>query len=175
MEIVLRNATEEDFKVIENLVAYYIYDMSEYMGWDPNAEGRYGGCDDLRDYWDKPDHHPYVITVDGKISGFAMVRPFPDEKDRTEIGEFFVLRKYKGRGVGITSAVWLFDAHPGPWLIRVLEDNTGACKFWEKVIKAYTKGHFSQTTEQYVCPHSGKWTMKFYRFESRSQSTASHD
>ena len=61
----LARATDSDFAVVKNLVPYYIYDMSEFMGWEPNAEGRYDGCDDLRHYWEKPDHHPYLIRVDG--------------------------------------------------------------------------------------------------------------
>jgi predicted acetyltransferase len=156
--------------VIRNLVPYYIYDMSRYMRWPPNSEGRYDGCDDLPEYWDKPDHHPYVITVDGAISGFALVRPCPDDQERTEFGEFFVLGKFQGRGVGTASAFRLFDSHPGLWLVRVLDGNTGARCFWEKVIARYTDGRFTQTAEQYVCPHSGTWPMQFYRFESKSES-----
>jgi predicted acetyltransferase len=169
MDTILRQATDDDFQLIKNLVPYYIYEMSGDMGWDVNAEGRYDGCDELPEYWRKPDHHPYLITVDGRVGGFAMVRPCPDDVGRKEIGEFFVLRKFQGRGVGTASAFWLFDVHPGQWLVRVLDANTQACRFWEKVIAAYTEKRFSQTSEQYECPHSGKWPMQFYRFESRCQ------
>jgi len=172
MDTVLRKATDDDFPLIKSLVPYYIYDMSGDMGWGPNAEGRYDGCDELRDYWHKPDHHPYVITVGGRIGGFAMVRPYPGDLERTEIGEFFVLRKFQGRRVGRASAFWLFDSHPGRWLVRVLDRNAGACRFWKKTIAAYTDGRFTQTAEQYLCPHSGTWPMQFYRFESMSQPAA---
>ena len=168
MNTTLRNATDDDLSLIRNLVPYYIYEMSGEMGWDPNAKGRYDGCVNLPEYWSKPDYHPYVITVDGKIGGFALVRPYPDDLERIEIGEFFVLRKFQGDGVGTASAFWLFDSHPGKWLVRVLDGNTGARRFWEKVIAAYTGGRLAQTSEQYVCPHSGEWPMRFYRFESRS-------
>ena len=163
----LRKATDTDFPLVRNLVPYYIYEMSGEMGWNPNAEGRYDGCDDLSDYWQKPDYCPYIITADGSIAGFALVRPYPAEPGRTEIGEFFVLRKYQQRGVGAASAAWLFDAHPGLWLVRVLDANTRACRFWEKVIADYTQGRFTRTSEQHHCPHSGTWPMHFFRFESR--------
>ncbi len=58
----LRKVTDRDFPVINNLVPYYVYEMSGEMGWDPNTEGCYGGCDDLRDYWEKPDYCAYVIA-----------------------------------------------------------------------------------------------------------------
>ncbi len=164
METVLRKATKEGFSLIKNLVPYYIYDMSGSMGWDPNEEGRYDGCDDLEEYWHKPDHHPYLIYVDGKIGGFTLIRPYPNEPDRMEIGEFFVLRKFQNRGVGKAAAFQLFDLYPGQWLVRVLDRNTGACCFWRKVIAGYTDGHFTQTSEEYRCPYSGTWPMQSYRF-----------
>ena len=175
MEISVVTATQDDLAFIKNLVPYYIYDMSEYMGWDPDGEGRYDGCDELPDYWHKPDHHPYLIVAEGKVAGFAMVRPYPDEPTRSEIGEFFVLRKFRGHGVGRRSAYWLFDTHPGKWLVRVLEGNAGALDFWWKVLYGYTDGHVVETEEVYECRGSGTWPMQFYRFQSRSQPDAARD
>jgi predicted acetyltransferase len=175
MNIDIVEATAEDFRVVENLVPYYIYDMSEYMGWDCNTEGRWGGCDELPDYWKEGDHHPFMIKVDQKVAGFAMIRRYPDEPARYEVGEFFVARKFKGKQIGKRSAFWLFGAFPGKWIVRVLNDNTGARSFWDRVIHEYTGGDVAQTEEQYVCPHSGTWQMQFYRFESRSQQDAQAD
>jgi len=164
----LIRATDKDFALVKNLVPYYIYDMSEYMGWDCNEQGRYDGCDDLADYWQKPGHYAYLIRVGPKLAGFATVCPYPTKPTRMEVGEFFVLRKFKGQGIGRTSACRLFDSHPGPWLVRVLDGNTGARRFWHKVIGEYTQGTFVQTAEEYHCPHSGTWPMQFYRFDSRT-------
>lgn len=168
---ILRKATLADLPLVRNLVPYYIYEMSGYTGWNANAEGRYDGCDDLPDYWHKADHHPYIIAVEGAVGGFALVRPYSAEPGRMEVGEFFVLRKYQGSGVGASSACWLFDAHPGQWLVRVLDANMGARTFWEKVIDRYTEARLTKTAEQYHCPHSGTWPMQFYRFESRPATT----
>ena len=169
MDPALRKATLDDLPVIKNLATYYVYDMSEGMGWDPNPDGRYEGCSDLPVFWEKPDHHAYVITVGNRIAGFAMVRPYPLEPTRTEIGEFFVLRKFRYRGVGAAIAFRLFDSFPGPWLVRALDGNVNAQNFLEKAIASYTDGRFTHDSENYVCPHSGPWPMQFYRFESRNQ------
>ena len=168
-------ATESDFDFIKNLVPYYIYDMSEYMGWDPNREGRYDGCDELPDYWNKPDHRPYLITVDDTIAGFAMVRPCPDEPMRSEIGEFFILRKFRNHGIGRKSAYSIFDLHPVKWLVRVLDDNAGALRFWRTVIHGYTDGHVVRTAETYESPEAGTWPMQFFRFESRTEPHPTED
>lgn len=139
----INSATADDRRFIENLIPYYIYDMSEYMGWDPNSEGKYGGCDELLECWDNPGHFPYLIREEGKVAGFAMVRPCPEDSSQNDIEEFFILRKFKGQGIGRSSACLLFDRHPGPWLIRVLDENKGARAFWTKVISAYTRNEFS--------------------------------
>jgi len=166
MNIELKKASESDYKIIKNLVPYYIYDMSEYMGWDPNGNGHYCGCDELQEYWEKDNHYPYIILADSKIAGFAMVRPYPNELERTEIGDFFVLRKFKRQEIGKTAAFKLFNLHQGNWLVRVLDSNTGARIFWEKVIKEYTKEKLVINAETYTCPYSGTWPMQFFRFES---------
>jgi len=160
-------ATPADFPTVKNLVPYYIYDLSEHLGWSCNAEGRYDGCDDLPDYWEKEDHHPFLIRAGNEIAGFAMVRPYPDEPDRMEIGEFFVLRKFKRRGIGREAAYRLFDRFQGEWLVRVLDENTGALCFWEAVIDEYTQDDHQRCSETYECPHSGTWPMQFFRFRCR--------
>ena len=168
MKIQVIKATDDDFRFLENLVTYYIYDMSEYTGWDCNAEGRWGGGDDFPDYWQKSDHHPFMIKVDKHVAGFAMIRRFPEEPRRYDFGEFFVARKFKGRGIGRTSARLLFDLFPSEWIVRVLDRNTGARTFWDKIVREYTGGVFEQTSEQYVCPYSGTWPMQYYRFATKS-------
>jgi len=168
MNIKIINAIPEDFTVVKNLVAYYIYDMSEFMGWNCNTTGQWNGCGDLPDYWEKPNHHPYLIKVNENIAGFAMVRRFPNETQRFEIGEFFVIRKFKGQGVGKFAAFWLFNAFSGLWIVRVLDENSRARGFCRNVISEYTDGNFKKTSETYVCPYSGSWPMQYYRFNSKT-------
>ena len=169
MNVDVQAATQADLSLVKNLVPYYVYDMSEYMGCGCNAEGRYDGCNDLPDYWEKENHHPFLIRVAGEVAGFAMVRPYPDERGRMEIGEFFVLRKFKRRGIGRQAARRLFDRFPGEWLVRVLDDNSGALRFWEAVIGEYTQGNLQRRSETYECPHSGRWPMQFFRFRCRDR------
>ena len=56
--------------------------------------------------------------------------------------EFFVLRKYRGRGVGASVATQLFDRFPGKWEVRELAQNVAALAFWRAVIARYTDGRF---------------------------------
>jgi len=120
--VCLIKAGESDFLYVKNLVPYYIYDMSQYLNWNPDSEGRYDGCDDLPEYWKNETWRPFLIKVDGTAGGFAMIRPYPDEPDIMDVGEFFILRKFTGQGVGRKSAFSLFDSFAGNWLVRVLNE-----------------------------------------------------
>ena len=51
MQIDLLQATEDDLPIVHNLVSYCVYEISGPMGWECNAEGVFGGCDDLAEYW----------------------------------------------------------------------------------------------------------------------------
>ena len=84
---------------------------------------------------------PYLIRVDGKIAGFALICPhcnYRKEDDARCIGEFFVMLKYRRKGIGLKVATQLFDMHPGLWEICYWRNNLSASQFWKRVIEKYT-------------------------------------
>ena len=62
-----------DKQVLRHLVEFYVYDYSDYMGWDVDEHGVFG-YRYLDHYWTEPDRHPFFIRVDGRLAGFALVR-----------------------------------------------------------------------------------------------------
>jgi predicted acetyltransferase len=67
-----------------------------------------------------------------------LLRKFPLDQAYFDIGQFFVLRKYKHLGVGREAFKLSVNKYPGRWITRVLPNNEGAYKFWEKVISEVT-------------------------------------
>ncbi len=127
----------EDDTLITNLFQYYLYDMSEYTGFQPDASGSFAvdnSVTGLLDYWQEPNHFPYLIRVNEELAGFALVRQFPQGSGQYDMGQFFVMRKFKRQGVGSRAFQLCVARHPGPWQTRVLPDNTGALAFWKKTI-----------------------------------------
>jgi len=147
MEICVHVATRLDRQTLSRLAELYLYDFSDFMGWDIGDDGRFGdsilvGC------WDEPWRHTFLIKVSGRLAGFAIV----DERSHlsgslttVDMKEFFVLRKYRRRGVGDAAATHLFDRFPGRWEIRELAKNTAAQAFWRKMVARYTNGCFVDT------------------------------
>lgn len=52
--------------------------------------------------------------------------------------EFFVIRRYRRRGIGTQMAHEVWRRFPGAWEIRVMEANTKAGEFWERAIAKFT-------------------------------------
>lgn len=147
MEVTLHEATSDDLRVVKNLVPYYIYDMSEHMGWPCTADGRFGGCDDLESYWSELGKHAFILRAGSEPAGFVLILAKHD--DRTvdySVTDFFVLRRFRRQGVGDRVARQLFDRFRGHWKIEQFVDNTPAVSFWRKVVERYTGGRFDTGT-----------------------------
>jgi predicted acetyltransferase len=83
--------------------------------------------------------------VDGQIAGFALVnRHTITGEDRRAIAEFFVMRKYRGRGAGRQAAGAIFDLWPGRWEVAPLAASPGAYAFWRKAVGDYTANDFEE-------------------------------
>lgn len=145
MDVTLHQATRDDLPVVKNLVPYYIYDMSEHMGWRCRADGRFDGCNGIETYWSEAGKHAFMLRHGQEWAGFALVRGNHEQPDIDySIAEFFVLRKFRGQGVGERVAGQLFDRFRGRWLVEQLAQNRPAVAFWRKVIDRYCDGRFEQ-------------------------------
>lgn len=51
MEFILVEVEDSDYELIQNLIRFYIYDMSEFTGWSCPSNGLYGGVDDQPYYY----------------------------------------------------------------------------------------------------------------------------
>lgn len=134
--------------LLRNLWQLYIYDFSEFMGWDVSWQGRFLE-DDLADCWSNPRRHPFLITADGCPAGFILVdrlerSQFTGRARVVDLREFFVLRAYRRRGVGTLAATRVFDLIRGTWEVAELAQNTAAQQFWRRVIGSYTEGRYTE-------------------------------
>ena len=144
MKITLQLMRVEDKPLLVRLLELYNYEFTAYDNSDINESGCFER-DPIDDYWIVKDHYPYLIRVDGKIAGFALVCPrcrFINGENTRSIGEFFVLLKYRRMGIGQWVATELFNKHNGIWEVCYFRNNIPASKFWKKVIKKFTGNHY---------------------------------
>jgi predicted acetyltransferase len=132
--------------VLRQLLELYNYDFSEYDDEDIGECGWYG-YKYLDHYWTEGGRTPFFIRVDGKLSGLVLVNEhcyIAQEPGTKSIAEFFVMRKYRRRGIGRAVAVQVFDRFPGKWEVLQHGGNRPSYVFWEKVIGAYTDGRYEK-------------------------------
>ena len=144
MDIALHLMSVDEKYLLIRLMELYNYEFSVYSNDDINEYGYYG-YDHIDDYWNEEGRFPYLIRVDGKIAGFALICPhcnYCKEERARSIGEFFVMLKYRRKGIGIKVATQLFNKHRGLWEICYWKNNLLAKQFWEKVVEKYTNNHY---------------------------------
>ncbi len=146
MNIELTKATLAEKPALANLLELYLHDFTEYDGADVGPEGRFG-YDYLDAYWTEETRTPLLVRVDGKLAGFGLLKrgsTLLNDADIMHVSEFFIMRKYRRRGVGSETARRMFDLFPGRWEVSEMAANLPAQAFWRKVIGAYTNGRFEE-------------------------------
>ncbi len=147
MDIQVVEAGYEDKPVLRNLMELYVYDFSEFIDCDVNEHGLYdyGYVDH---YWTENGRYPFLIRVDGKLAGFVLVRETGEGPGRRlMVTEFFVMRKYRRKGVGKFAAWQTFDRFHGIWKIGEVKTNTPAVQFWRAIVGEYTHGNFQEVND----------------------------
>jgi len=146
--MLLTKASYQQKQIINNLMQFYMYDFSEFVNIDIEADGFFAAYKNLDDYWNDENRFPYIIQNEERPIGFALVRLIEsDQRSYYSIAEFFVLKKYRKKGIGKQIATQLFNLHKGLWEVFQRESNKPAQLFWSNVIGAYTKGNFTERFE----------------------------
>ncbi len=143
LKIVVRKAEQDDRLPLYRMLEFYQHDLSDIWDQDLDVHGEYGYS--LDRFWRDKACHPFLALVNGKYAGFALV------DGSVKIGEhgrwmdqFFVMKKYRGSGIGKSLATQVFAALPGQWEVGQMANNLAAQAFWRAVIDRTTKGQFKE-------------------------------
>lgn len=163
--ITLTDVAAAQAPVIQNLIQLYTHDFSEFWSGtsrgDVNAQGLFDEYP-LEHYWSRIGWSAQFIWCRAALAGFSLVN------DQTHSGlaanrnlsEFFILRKYRGRGIGRCAAPALFTQHAGLWEIAVARKNTPALKFWRSVVHESANASGMQELDQ----RNAHWDGTLLRF-----------
>jgi len=145
----LKECGVNEQQILKSLVKLYSYDVSEVAGWRLDHRGVFEissepafSADELRSY---------LIQVEGEPAGFATVaeRSFLEPTKKVwDMHQFFVLRKFRGQGIGTRVSHLLFDLHPGQWEVREYGADREAQRFWRSAIHSYTRGQYGEMLVQ---------------------------
>ena len=149
-------------RIVENLVHFYVYDLAGVMGWPCPKDGMYRGCSDVPGYFnrhDNPRSAALLVQVGTEWAGFVLIDGHPKGELDYEIGQFFIVGKFRRRRVGSQVAREVFDRFRGRWQVQYLKENVPAVHFWREVIGRYTRGKFRRKSD--IGPWGPKWVVTF--------------
>jgi predicted acetyltransferase len=139
LQIEVIAARAEQARVLDDLLQLYARDFSEFLNVEIGPNGRFE-YKALPLYWSEPGRHPFLLWVDGKLAGFALVKKGSEvsgDASVWDMAEFFVLRAYRRRGIGTQMAHELWRRFSGPWEVRVMHLNVSAQQFWTRAIAEF--------------------------------------
>lgn len=127
----------EDKYILKNLYPLSLHDLSQYNGEDIDSNGQYD-IDFLDEFWEKEGLIPYWIKKEDNIVGFILVqtgRYAPPTGEDFYVSEFFILRKYRRKGIGKEAIKELFNLFSGTYLLGQLPNNIPAIQFWKSAFR----------------------------------------
>ena len=149
MNLEFPKVTVNESSILRQLLELYCYDFSEYLNTDVDPDGHYH-YKYLDLYWKESGRHAFFIEVDQKLAGFILInQDLKLAKEGYCISEFFILKKYRKKGIGTKSAHFAFDQFIGPWEVSVITSNKPATLFWQKAVDLFTRGKFKSETGMY--------------------------
>lgn len=158
--VTLVPATHEDAERLGNLMQLYIHDLCAiFPQVELGADGRFGYPTLPAFLHGAPDQRAFSIRVGSRLAGFVMVKrgsPFTEDPEVWDVAEFFVLRRFRGGGVGRDAAEAVWRLLPGRWMVRAINKNPDAVRFWRRVTASYTHG---DAKEQARLANSQAWTV----------------
>jgi ADP-ribose pyrophosphatase YjhB (NUDIX family)/predicted acetyltransferase len=117
---------DDEWPLVERLWQLYQHDLSEFRHSSPDADGLFQARR-LPTYREGNDSVAYLARRGDVPSGFALVHDLTGE--RRLMGEFFVTRSTRGRGVAAAFAREV----AGRWAIPFQNENPRAAAFWRRL------------------------------------------
>ncbi len=148
-EIKVIAASIADYPTIQNMARFYVYDISRECGfisedWACPSNGLYESFD-FKNYFEDPSQRAYLVKVKSELAGFVLLNQEGISPEVTwNMGQFFILAKFQGKGIARLVANQIWQMHAGLWEVSVIPENRRALSFWRKTISAFTHENYTE-------------------------------
>ena len=148
MEIEIKLAKYDEKPLLKKMLELHLYDMSVFDDYDLSKFGEYG-YRYLDLYWTETERFPFILRVNQKLAGFALINKIAHvgRVDRA-VAEFFILKKYRRRGIGKKFAFEIFQQFSGRWEVCTSANNIVAKKFWQNTIEQFSSDNIEKVKDR---------------------------
>ena len=137
MDIDLEEVSIDEKAVLRKLLKDY---QREIKGIKEPDEYKY-----LDSYWEDVNRYAFFVKVGESIGGFVLVnRHTVLKREANSIAEFYILKCFRGGGIGRKAALMVFERLKGKWEVAEMMENKLAQKFWRSVIGDYTGDKYEE-------------------------------
>jgi predicted acetyltransferase len=135
----VRPGVPEEKTTIHSLLQPYLDELCRFPGEIAEYKDEYGVYQYpyLDAYWQETERLPYLIFVEEKPAGFALVSKYDDQWN---MAEFYIKPELRRRGLGEAAALDILSKHPGLWQISFNRHNSAGQKLWYKLAGKSAKG-----------------------------------
>jgi predicted acetyltransferase len=157
-------ATLADYPIVEDMVQFYFSDLLRYMQAEDVLKKNAAY---FKTYFENPSRITLLLKINKEIVGCAFVNSdgfFSDTE--FNMGEFFVLSKFQGQGIGQQAVEQIWNNYPGRWEVPVIPENKPALAFWRKNILNFTSGNYLEKIKK-VNYDNREYERVVFSFNSR--------
>ena len=148
MEIEIKLAEYDEKPLVKKMLELHLYDMSVFDDYDLSKFGEYG-YRYLDLYWTETERFPFILRVNQKLAGFALINKFAHiGRVDGAVAEFFILKKYRRRGIGKKLAFEIFQQFLGRWEVCTSANNIVAEKFWQNIIEQFAPDNIEKVQDR---------------------------
>ncbi|MGM1048120.1 MAG: GNAT family N-acetyltransferase [Bacillota bacterium] len=127
-------------EILKNLMTLYLHDLSEFSNdIDINQDKGLFEFDVFELFFEKEGLTPFFIVYENNIIGFILLQSGPysnQEYADFVLNSFFILKKYRRRGLGREACKAFFNLYPGRYAVGQLLNNKPAVLYWKNVYKS---------------------------------------
>ena len=130
-----------------------------------NCHGRQRLVDGAQLFRLATDYVRAGLVATAEVAGFAIVDTKGSSPEvEFNMAQFFVHRKFKGRGIAAGAAGQCFARFSGLWEVNVIPLNRGAFHFWSRIIPRSAKGQVELSHRP--APHLRNAVKDIFRFST---------